>query len=338
MRIITRTDDSVEPQDWRQLLAGSFRSVESLLDYLKIPQDSIEACHQAARDFAIMVPEPFANLMQPGNIHDPLLLQVLPQPQELDEAEGFIRDPLQEKHANVQQGIIHKYQGRLLLMAASSCAVNCRYCFRRHFPYQENRIGRQDWQQTLEYIRNDSSIEEVILSGGDPLMMQDKHLAELVSQLEEIPHVSRLRIHTRLPVVIPQRITPQLCKLLQNSSLNISCVLHINHANELSLAHKDYYQQLRNAGVILLNQSVLLKRINNDLSVLADLSKQLFEFGILPYYLHLLDPVKGASHFDVPEQEAITLHQQLMAQLPGYLVPKLVREQGGKAYKTPITT
>ena len=338
MRIITRTSDSVEPQDWRQILAGSFRSVESLLNHLHISPDQVETSHQAARDFAIMVPRPFADMMELSNPDDPLLQQVLPRPQELVEVDGFVADPLEEKHANVQQGIIHKYQGRILLMAASSCAVNCRYCFRRHFPYQENRIGRQDWQQTLEYIRSDSSIEEVILSGGDPLMMQDKHLTELVTELEGIPHVSRLRIHTRLPVVIPQRITEQLCELLQKTRLSTSCVLHINHANELSLAHTDYYRQLRNAGVTLLNQSVLLKQVNDDLSVLTDLSKQLFEFGVLPYYLHLLDPVKGASHFDVSEQQAVVLHQQLMAQLPGYLVPKLVREQGGKAYKTPILT
>lgn len=336
MHIITRTSDAVEPQDWRQILAESYRDLDKLLEFLQIDLNERQSAKIASQDFSLLVPGPYAELMEPGNPHDPLLLQVLPQAAELHSPAEYVTDPLAEKHANIQQGIIHKYRGRILLLAASGCAVNCRYCFRRHFPYQENRISRQQWQQTLEYVARDSSIEEVILSGGDPLMLQDHHLSELIDQIEAIPHVQRLRIHTRLPVVIPQRITPKLCQRLQQSRLLTSCVLHINHPNELSEAHRSHYQELRDANVTLLNQAVLLRQVNDQLSVLSELSKQLFEFGILPYYLHLLDPVKGASHFDMPQQDAIALHQQLMCELPGYLVPKLVREEGGKAHKTAI--
>ena len=336
MHIITRTSDAVEPQDWRQILAESYRDLDKLLEFLQIDPDERQSANIASQDFSLLVPGPYADLIEPGNPKDPLLLQVLPQAAELHSPAGYVTDPLAEKHANIQQGIIHKYRGRVLLLAASGCAVNCRYCFRRHFPYQENRVSRQQWQQTLEYVARDNSIEEVILSGGDPLMLQDHHLSELIDQIEAIPHVQRLRIHTRLPVVIPQRITPELCQRLKDSRLLSSCVLHINHPNELSALHRNYYQALRDANVTLLNQAVLLRQVNDQLSVLSELSKQLFEFGILPYYLHLLDPVKGASHFDIPQQEAVALHQQLMCELPGYLVPKLVREEGGKAHKTAI--
>lgn len=334
MSIITRTSDAVEPQDWRQLLAGSFRQASELLHYLNLQPADVELSEQASHDFPLLVPRPFAERMQKGNPQDPLLLQVLPQQSETLEVAGYITDPLAEKHANIQQGIIHKYHGRVLLLAASGCAVNCRYCFRRHFPYQDNRLSRKQWQQALDYIRNDNSIEEVILSGGDPLMLQDEHLQQLLQQIEAIPHVRRLRIHSRLPVVIPQRITTALCHMLADSRLAVSCVLHINHANELSENDLFRFKQLQHSGVVLLNQAVLLKQVNDSLSDLSELNKQLFEFGIVPYYLHLLDPVKGAAHYDVPESQARQLHQQLQQILPGYLIPRLVREEGGKRHKT----
>jgi len=336
VRIITRTADAVEPQDWRTELAGAFRQIDDLLDFLDIPITALPICQQAQADFPLLVPRPYAQQMEKGNINDPLLLQVLPQAVEMIEQPGYVADPLAEKHSNIQQGIIHKYHGRVLLLAASGCAVNCRYCFRRHFPYQENRVSRQHWQQTLEYVASDSTIDEVILSGGDPLMLQDQHLDELITAIENIPHVRRLRIHSRLPVVIPQRITDALCRRLSNSRLHCSCVLHINHGNELSEQHNSAFRQLRQAGVTLLNQTVLLRKVNDSLRVLAELNKQLFEFGILPYYLHLLDPVKGAAHFDLDEHAAVALHQQLLEALPGYLVPRLVREESGKKSKTPI--
>lgn len=338
MSIITRTSAAVEPQDWQQLLAGAFRRADELLQYLNIPLDALPVSQIALQQFPMLVPRPFAAQMEKGNPHDPLLRQVLPLNAELEDIPGYVTDPLAEKHSNIQQGIIHKYHGRVLLLAASGCAVNCRYCFRRHFPYDDNRISRQQWQETLHYVAGDSSIEEVILSGGDPLMLKDQHLADLIQAIEAIPHVTRLRIHTRLPVVIPQRTTDVLCSMLKRSRLQVSCVLHINHANELTRQHQTSWHKLRAAGVTLFNQAVLLKGVNNSLRVLSDLHKQLFEFGVIPYYLHLLDPVAGAAHFDVSQTEALTLHQQMRQTLPGYLVPRLVREEGGKASKTPITT
>lgn len=338
MPIITRTGCSVEPQDWRQLLARSIRTTDELLAYLHL-SDAIltDEVSSAVSEFPLLVPKGYADLMEKGNPQDPLLLQVLPQGEEVADQPGYVRDPLGEKHSNIEQGVIHKYKGRVLLLAASACAVNCRYCFRRHFPYQDNRIGRRQWQDTLEYVARDHSIEEVILSGGDPLMLQDAQLIELIRHIEEIPHVTRLRIHTRLPVVIPQRITSELIQRLAGSRLQVSCVLHVNHGNELSENHREPLNALRLAGVALLNQAVLLRNVNNDLSILSELSKQLFEFGVLPYYLHLLDSVQGARHFDISTQEALELHQGLLEELPGYLVPKLVREEAGKKNKTPIT-
>lgn len=336
MSIITRTSAAVEPQDWQQLLAGAFRQADELLEYLEIPRDALPVSQSAHQQFPTLVPRPFAELMEKGNLNDPLLRQVLPLDVEMENTPGYVTDPLAEKHSNIQQGIIHKYHGRVLLLAASGCAVNCRYCFRRHFPYDDNRISRQQWQETLQYVAEDPSIEEVILSGGDPLMLKDQHLAYLCQAIEAIPHVTRLRIHSRLPVVIPQRITDALCSLLQHSRLHTSLVLHCNHANELTETHHAQLQKLRLSGVTLLNQAVLLKGINNSLSVLSDLHKQLFEFGVLPYYLHLLDPVAGAAHFDLHKQEALQLHQQMLETMPGYLVPRLVREEGGMKNKTPI--
>ncbi|MDK2776963.1 MAG: EF-P beta-lysylation protein EpmB [Pseudomonadota bacterium] len=336
MPIITRSAVSVERDDWRQILAQAFRSAGDLLDYLGLAADRLPQVLTEFRDFPLLVPQPYASLMEPGNPADPLLLQVLPLRDELLPVPGFSSDPLEEAGANPDRGIIHKYHGRVLLLAASGCAVNCRYCFRRHFPYADNRVSRAQWQQALDYIRNDTSITEVILSGGDPLLLQDDALQELVSLCDAIPQLKRLRIHTRLPVVIPQRVTPQLAQILKHSRLTTSMVLHINHARELSPALHSSLSTLREAGVTLLNQSVLLKNVNNDFRVLSELSESLFEFGILPYYLHLLDRVSGAHHFEISEAEAVKLHRELLAGLPGYLVPRLVREIAGLPNKAPI--
>ena len=323
-------------QDWRQVLASSFRDIPSLLDYLKIHDRVSDLQRLAEKDFPILVPKPFADLMESGNPNDPLLLQVLPRDNETETVAGYIADPLTENQTNIQKGIIHKYQGRLLLLAATSCAVNCRYCFRRHFDYSKNRIGRSEWNEALDYVRSAPSITEVILSGGDPFMLQDKQLFELFAQVESIPHVERLRIHTRLPVVIPQRLTSDLINRLNDSRLASSMVLHINHPNELSDELAPKLRALRSGGTWLFNQAVLLKNINDKLDTLESLSHELFKFNILPYYLHLLDPVTGAHHFDVPKQDAIELYQQLQAKVPGYLLPRLVREVPNTAYKTLI--
>ena len=336
MRIITRTQPADEPHDWRQILADSFRDSNRLLRYLGLESNALPEQQQASASFPVLVPRPFAEKMQRGNPNDPLLLQVLPAADELLSVSGFVKDPLAEKHSNIRSGIIHKYQGRVLLLAATGCAVNCRYCFRRHFDYQNNRIGRREWQEALGYVRDDPSISEVILSGGDPLMLSDPSLSELISGIEDIPHVTRLRIHTRLPVVIPQRLTPTLIERLNSSRLGTSVVLHINHPAELGEDHRLPLQQLRAGGTWLLNQSVLLKNVNNATGILCHLSETLFSFGVSPYYLHLPDPVSGTHHFNVDEQEARELYRELRVRLPGYLVPQLVREAAGVAYKRVI--
>ncbi|ASP40876.1 EF-P beta-lysylation protein EpmB [Bacterioplanes sanyensis] len=334
MRIITRTEAAVEPNHWQDELARAFRRSDELLEFLRLDPQQLACDHQP--DFPMLVPRPYAEQMRKADPNDPLLLQVLPLLQERDPVEGYTLDPLDETSSNAQPGIIHKYHGRVLLMLASGCAVNCRYCFRRHFPYADNRIARRQWQQTLDYLRQRPIISEAILSGGDPLMLDDEHLSDILDELEGIAHLRRLRIHSRLPVVIPQRLTSTLAQRLEQSRLQTTLVLHINHANELSEAHRSGLKQWRDAGMTLLNQSVLLKRVNDEPNTLIELSERLFEFGVLPYYLHAFDAVAGAAHFDTQEHLAQQLHQQMQQRLPGYLVPKLVREIAGRKSKTLI--
>jgi EF-P beta-lysylation protein EpmB len=322
---------------WNQVLSGATRDVKTLLNQLDIPITDLNKRQQACLDFPLLVPQPFINKMEKGNASDPLLLQVLPQVSELESAEGYINDPLAEKHSNLQKGLIHKYHSRVLVLLSTGCAVNCRYCFRRHFPYQENRIGKNDWQEILSYVAKDSSIEELILSGGDPLMLNDQQLEKFIKQAEEIPHLQRLRIHTRLPVVIPQRITNKLVNVLHSSRFDCIMVLHINHSKEIDNQLFNALSKLKVVGITLLNQAVLLRDINDTVDDQIDLSKSLFKAGVLPYYLHLLDKVSGAQHFDIEQDDALILHAQLLRSLSGYLVPKLVREEPGKGSKTPIS-
>jgi len=329
-------DQATHRSSWNQVLAGATKDVTSLLNQLEIPLAELSQRQQACLDFPLLVPQPFIDKMEKGNANDPLLLQVLPQSSELDQVEGFINDPLAEKHSNLQKGLIHKYHGRVLVLLSTGCAVNCRYCFRRHFPYQENRIGKNDWQGILDYVAQDNSIEELILSGGDPLMLNDQQLERFIKQAEAIPHLQRLRIHTRLPVVIPQRITDKLIEILQSTRFDCAIVLHINHASEIDERLRGALSSLTSAGIILLNQAVLLRGVNDTVKDQVELSKALFKASILPYYLHLLDKVKGAHHFEVDEKTAQDLHQQLLLLLSGYLVPKLVREEAGKGSKTPV--
>ena len=329
-------DQTIHKSSWNQVLAGATKDVKSLLDKLEIPISDLNQRQQACLDFPLLVPQPFIDKMEKGNAHDPLLLQVLPQSAELEVVEGFINDPLAEKHSNLQKGLIHKYHGRVLVLLSTGCAVNCRYCFRRHFPYQENRIGKNDWQAILDYVAQDTSIEELILSGGDPLMLSDQQLEKFITQAESIPHLERLRIHTRLPVVIPQRLTDKLAETLQSSRFNCAIVLHINHSNELDSLMTEGLSKMRASGITLLNQAVLLAGINDSVECQIKLSKSLFKAGILPYYLHVLDKVAGAHHFDVDSTKAKKLHEHLLLKLSGYLVPKLVREEPGRGSKTPV--
>ena len=319
---------------WQKKLAQGFSSAVELLEFLHLSTALADGL--AEKQFKTRVPRSFAARMQPGNRYDPLLLQVLPVGEELELTDGFIVDPLAEAAAIPLSGLLHKYHGRVLLTVAGACAVNCRYCFRRHFPYQDNNPGRAGWQQAIDYIANDSCIHEVILSGGDPLLAKDNVLMELFTQLAAIPHLHTLRIHTRIPVVLPERVDESFIKILAGNRLSKVVVLHSNHPQELDSHVADACTSLRQAGCHLLNQSVLLAGINDSAQILAELSERLFACGVLPYYLHLLDKVQGAAHFDVPLDDAVVIFRQLQGLLPGYLVPRLAREDAGQKSKTLI--
>jgi len=316
---------------WQRVLADGFASASALLEFLELP----EALGSSAAEqvFKTRVPRGFAACMKKGDPNDPLLRQVLAVPDELAPVTGFVADPLDEASYNARPGLIHKYAGRVLLTVVGACAVNCRYCFRRHFPYAANNPGRAGWADALAYIQADTSIHEVILSGGDPLLAPDATLQFLIQAVEAIPHVQTLRIHTRLPVVLPERITPELCTLLSASRLQGVVVLHANHAAELSPAVLEACGALRQTGCHVLNQSVLLAGVNDAVATLVALSKRLWACGVLPYYLHVLDKVEGAAHFGVSEGVTKKLFAALPAHLPGYLVPRLVQEVPGAKSK-----
>lgn len=338
-KLLQRTAIPAEPvkqRDWQAQLSAAVRDPRALLARLGLDDSWLPGAETGHALFAIRVPEAYLARMRHGDPHDPLLRQVLPLDAEGDMVSGFVDDPLAEAGHTPRRGLIHKYHGRVLLIASPACAINCRYCFRRHFPYAENSPSRAQWQETLDYLRDDASIREAILSGGDPLAASDKRLAWLVEQLEGITHIERLRIHTRLPVVIPDRVDDALLGWLSATRLQTVMVLHINHANEIDDAVVDACTRLRSAGVTLLNQSVLLRGVNDDVDALAELSERLFAAGILPYYLHAFDPVAGAAHFQVKDAEAIRLVDALRQRLAGFLLPRLVREIPGERSKTPL--
>lgn len=323
-------------EDWLQQLADVITDPDELLRILFLHEHPhLQQGSGARRLFPLRVPRAFVARMQPGNASDPLLLQVLTAREEFITAPGFTHDPLDEQRS-VVPGLLHKYRNRALLLVKGGCAVNCRYCFRRHFPYQDNQGNKANWLQALDYIRQHPELDEIIFSGGDPLMAKDHELSWLLDQLEDIKHIRRLRIHTRLPVVIPARITATLCQRLGSSRLQVLMVTHINHANEIDPPLRDSMARLKQAGVTLLNQSVLLRGVNNDADVLATLSNALFDAGILPYYIHVLDKVQGAAHFMVDDDEARQLMKGLLSRVSGYLVPRLTREVGGEPSKTPL--
>jgi EF-P beta-lysylation protein EpmB len=318
--------------DWRQLWRDAITDGRELLDLLQLGHlaDRLPA---ADAGFALRVPRGFAARMQRGDVHDPLLLQVLPQLAELDRVPGFVEDAVDDMAAREAQGVLHKYQGRALLIASGSCAINCRYCFRRHFPYGDEMAAAGQWRQALEHVRQDTSITELILSGGDPLALATSKLEELGEGLAYLPHITRLRIHTRLPVVLPERIDGPFVEWLRSLPHQKVVVIHANHANEFDVDVDAACARLREAGATLLNQSVLLRGINDDADALTALSERLFAAGVLPYYLHQLDRVQGAAHFEVDDVRAQSLITSIRSQLPGYLVPKLVREVGGDPSK-----
>jgi L-lysine 2,3-aminomutase len=321
---------------WQQHLQQVVSDPAELLTLLEINPSYLEAAIRASGLFPLKVPRPLLGRIEKGNINDPLLRQILPIEAELANIEGYSSDPVGEQTGQ-SVGLIHKYHGRVLLMVNGHCAINCRYCFRREFPYEENRLNRSQWENVLNTITDDTSISEVIYSGGDPLASNDKQLAWLTQQIAAIPHIKRLRIHTRLPIVIPNRITPECITWMTETRLSTVVVFHINHPNELNdVQFKHAIVMMKTAGITLLNQTVLLKGVNDTSETLVRLSEQLFDIGILPYYLHLLDKVHGSAHFDMPTHRAKTIHDTLTACLPGYLVPKLVREVADEPSKIVI--
>lgn len=322
---------------WQNALKSAFRDAASLLRYLQLSTDMIPAENiDTATQFPLFVSKSFAARMKPGDPNDPLLLQVLNQTIELAEQPGFSKDPINEAEANPIPGLLHKYHNRVLVTLTGACAINCRYCFRRHFPYQDNTSGGDHWQAILDYIQKNTAINEVIFSGGDPLLVKDQALVKKISSLEKISHLKRLRIHTRIPIALPERITPTLCNILKEATLPMMMAIHTNHPQEIDDYVRVALKKLSEAGVMLMNQSVLLKNVNDHADTLIELSEALFDAGVMPYYIHLLDKVQGAAHFDIPEAEAKAILWQAAQKLPGYLVPKLVKEIPGEKAKVLI--
>lgn len=321
---------------WQEGLREALTDPAELLAALGLDPALHGAALEAAGRFPLKVPRPFLARIARGDASDPLLRQVLPAAEELEEAAGYVGDPVGDLASAQSPGLLHKYAGRALLVATGSCAIHCRYCFRREFPYGEQLASSGRFREALRHIAEDPSLEEVILSGGDPLSLSNARLAELGTGIEAIPHVRRLRIHTRHPVVLPGRVDDGLLAWLGGLRLPVVMVIHANHAAEIDAGAEAALSALAARGVLLLNQSVLLRGVNDSLAALQALSKRLAEVRVLPYYLHLLDRVRGAAHFEVAEDEARVLVEGLRNSLPGYLVPRLVREVPGERSKTPV--
>ena len=322
--------------NWQQQLAQAITDPMELLNLLGLDASDFPMSQQASEHFQLKLPRAYVNKIEPGNPHDPLLLQVMATAAELNSHDDYYADPVGDLAAMPVPGLLHKYHGRVLLITTGACAIHCRYCFRRHFPYTANHSAKNQWQESLTYIQQNTDVSEVILSGGDPLILSDSKLEQLIRQLETIDHVRTLRIHSRIPVSLPSRITDQLLTTLTSSKLQICMVIHANHASEIMAEEQRALMHLHQAGITLLNQSVLLKGVNDSSVTLSDLSHRLFESKTLPYYLHQLDPVQGASHFQVDEKRATELVEDLRNTLPGYLVPKLVKETAGEKSKSPL--
>ena len=336
MKILTDHTSIVRATEfsWQQHLKLAIRCPKQLAERLDLPLDTLCPI-QSTGSFPLFVPLPFLSRIRLGDPQDPLLQQVLPSRRENDWHPDFLQDPVGESRFQAAAGLLHKYTGRALIVVTGTCAIHCRYCFRRHFPYENSSTLAGGWQAAVDHLRSDRSIHEVILSGGDPLTVVDSQLETLLNSLEDfLPHVKRLRIHTRLPIVIPQRITPRLVAMLASSRLTAVVVVHANHANEIDAEVAAAIGRLTASSISVLNQSVLLKGVNDDPVALVELSERLVEIGVLPYYLHQLDPVAGAAHFEVPVARGLELMQHLRRTLPGYMVPRYVREIPGELSKT----
>lgn len=334
--MIPRTVPSWQVKSWQEELKELIQSPGALLDHLQLDQALLPEAIKASALFPLRVTSAYVSRIQKGDPRDPLLLQVLPLGAECSSPADFSADPLAEHEFQPVPGIVHKYRSRVLFIAATQCAINCRYCFRRHFPYDEHQLSRTQWQQALTYVANHGEINEVILSGGDPLSLSDKQLAWLIGQIADITHIKRIRIHTRYPIILPARITDELIGALTSTRLRVVMVIHCNHPQEIDEQVRAGIAQLLRAQLTILNQTVLLRDINDTSEILASLSEALFDCGVHPYYLHLLDKVAGAAHFAVDDAKARDIYRELLTILPGFLVPKLVRERPREKSKTPI--
>ncbi len=332
--IIPSFSSDWQSQSWKTQLSRGISSTTELLEQLQLHHSEPLTRKNSETLFKTRVPHSFVARMRPGDWNDPLLLQVLSDPREFDKTTGFSENPLQERPTST--GLLHKYHSRVLLILAASCAINCRYCFRRHFPYQKSLAGQNRLQDTLSYLQSHPEINEVILSGGDPLLADNDYLRKFLIPISSNKKIQRIRIHTRLPIVLPARIDQGLINLLSSIPKKIIVVIHTNHANEINLEVRSALLKLHNAQITLLNQSVLLKGVNDCADILSELSESLFKSNVLPYYLHQLDKVSGTAHFQVTTEASIKIYKNLLEQLPGFLVPKFVQEIAGTKNKWPI--
>ena len=329
-------DAELRSSSWQHELAAAIRDPDLLIDAMGLPEELRVGARQTAGLFPLLVTRSFLRRMRRGDPRDPLLLQVLPLGAEADSVPGFEADALDEQSAHAAPGLLQKYAGRALLIATGACAIHCRYCFRREFPYGEEPRRMSDWEPAFERLRQDASIREIILSGGDPLMLTDARLAEMIRRLDAIPHLERLRIHTRLPIVLPSRVTRPLLNLLRSTRMTPIVVVHANHPAELVDDCAAALRKLVRSGLTVLNQAVLLRGINDSVEALSGLSERLINLGVIPYYLHQLDRVSGTAHFEVPEGRGVELVNALRRRLPGYAVPQYVREIPGQPHKVPL--
>ncbi len=334
--MITAKTPARQISAWQRELAQAITDPAELLRILELDPALLPAARTAAARFPLRAPRGFVARMVKGDPDDPLLRQVLPLAAESTSPPDFEVDPVGDRAALAAAGVLHKYHGRALLLVTGACAVHCRYCFRREFPYAESRASADEWRPALSYLADDASLREVILSGGDPLSLSDRRLGALLAALDRIPHLERLRIHSRQPIVLPERVDDGLLDLLAQTRLRRVLVVHANHPREIDGRVREALERLAAAGVTLFNQSVLLRGINDSAATLVELSEALFSARVLPYYLHLLDRVCGAAHFEVKEPEASAIMKAVRQRLPGYLVPRLVREQPGQPAKTPV--
>ncbi|HUY32839.1 MAG TPA: EF-P beta-lysylation protein EpmB [Pirellulales bacterium] len=336
--ILTTAADLVRPnrrpaRAWQRALREAIRDPRELCRILDLPADYEAAAVRAAEDFPLVVPRGYAGRIRRGDPRDPLLRQVLPLDAERADPAGFASDPVGDASAALTPGLLRKYHGRALMVTTGACAVHCRYCFRRQYPYSDLPHSLDAWEPALKHIAGDPSLDEVLLSGGDPLTWVDDWLARLVHRLAAIPHLRRLRVHTRLPIVIPERVCDELLDWLRGTRLATVVVVHANHPAELDDAVAGALGRLVDAGVVVLNQSVLLRGVNDQSDVLVELCRRLVDLRVMPYYLHQLDRVRGAAHFEVPVEVGVELVAEMRKRLPGYAVPRYVREVAGEQHK-----